>query len=744
MGESQPMLPQVEAPRPTRIRWFSGGGSVEDIGGVTEVRVHGVIIGRFQVEDVGARNVILVGLAEDPRAHLGYLAEAFDLSAEMLRLIRRQYERGGLKAIAQIRRGGREPIVDEALRAELVQLFEAGESVSSAYARVRAKTKIGRTTVGVERQAWERLRKANVEAAKQAEPPTQGELPLSADLAAPAAAAERNEVRAEESSRDTAAAREGSSPNARVQGTRGTDPLFADGGTRSPMVQHVGAWLLLGQLRRYPLHAAAEEICARNGLDRAAVRLAMDAFAVALAQGEGCAEGVRRLATSTAPLLLSCERVPCADSVRRTLGRLADVGADELHAEMVRRTLALARADSGPAVFFLDGHMRPYTGQEVLRRGWRMQAKRVQPGATDYYLHHGDGRPLFRMTSPSHAPLTDVVLPIADTVRATLGDDQRLLFVFDRAGAFPDAMSELRNESFEFVTYERRPYRILRPADFVREMVLGDDDGKPEVLRFAEFTIALGKGRGDVRRIAVLTPDARQVNILAISAEPAERLVALLFSRWCQENGLKHGVERWGSNQLDGRGTMPYAPDTIVPNPARRKLDHELRLARVQEGLARNDLADYPEGAPRHAKALASLADAIQRQAELRARRATTPARAPLAQTELAGKLVYHQPGYKLLLDTIRIACANAEEDLVEMLAPHLPRAAEAKKSLATLFAAPGYVSQGAHSITVVLDPAGTTSERMAYDRLYAKANTAALSLPGDPRHRRLVFRSQV
>jgi hypothetical protein len=74
-----------------------------------------------------------------------------------------------------------------------------------------------------------------------------------------------------------------------------------------------------------------------------------------------------------------------------------------------------------------------------------------------------------------------------------------------------------------------------------------------------------------VRRIAVRTAEGRQINLLAVSALPAPRLIEIMRGRWGQENAFKHGAERWGINQLDGRVTEPFAPESIVPNPARRR-----------------------------------------------------------------------------------------------------------------------------------------------------------------------------
>ena len=49
------------------------------------------------------------------------------------------------------------------------------------------------------------------------------------------------------------------------------------------------------------------------------------------------------------------------------------------------------------------------------------------------------------------------------------------------------------------------------------------------------------------------------------------------------------------------------------------------------------------------------LCDAVNRQLDLEALRPYTPTHAPLEDTELAGKLVYHPGNYKAVMDTIRM-----------------------------------------------------------------------------------------
>jgi len=511
------------------------------------------------------------------------------------------------------------------------------------------------------------------------------------------------------------------------------------------LVQHVGSWLLIALAHQHGLHDEAERL---DGGD--ATRIALDAALAALAIGERTIEGVRRLATSTAPLLLRCDHTPTANAIRRRLHAFADEHGPELMTRIGKRYLDAARAEANkPAVFYIDNHLRKYTGQEVVRRGWRMQDKRVLPGASDYYIHDEDGRPVFRIDTPSHDSLCQWLMPIVTRLREGLGAEERILLVFDRAGAFPVEMATLRDAGVEFVTYERRPYPDLAPGDFDRAIVVRGETYGVHESRLKN----LGAGRGRVRRISLRTPDGKQINLLAISTAPLEQLVGFLMGepdpdapsgRWQQENAFKHGAERWGINQLDGRKVEPYPPGTIIPNPARRRNERALKIARADEGRARCALAAENLTDKRRARAEADLADAIQRRVPLELARPLIPDRAPIEQTELAGKLVRHPAKLKAVVDTMRIVCANVEAELADIIAPTLTRPREAKKVIANVFAAPGRVDVTTSEIRVRLSPAANRSEHAAIRQLLADITVRRLTLPGDIRSRPLRFELHV
>ncbi len=740
----------------TEPRWFSSDGCVVPHAEHTEVFVGGTLVGSFGRRDDVQRNLLLVHLSKDRRIKQIELAAAFSLTVQQVWVIRRRVDRHGIEALfGRPGRGGKSLITPRLLK-KIFKAFYSGKQVGEVHAALmRSKVKGDRVsyrsvcrvrTQWLAQQGQVEVTAGQVQIPDQVEA-SEGEVAGSAS--APFSKSPEPELPSNTSAPAGVVVEGG---NEEDSGTEVLEAMTLIGGQN---IQHVGGWLLLSMVHTLGLHTAVDQGWDAVGRWRDRLRVALDAVVLALGLGQRCVEGVRRLRTPSAGVLLRAQGAPTASWTRRILKHyLGDQegGGDSVELPSGRGQLAQmrmmqvylerARQDAEPAaVFYVDNHMRPYTGKYTIRKGWRMQDKRARPGASDYYVHDEDGRPVFRFTAPAHDSLSRWLSPVTQTLREALGPQQRILLAFDRAGAFPESMASLRNKGFEFVTYERRPYPMLSNPSFSEQLVT--EDG--EVIGVHESQRKnLGKGRGRVRRIALKMADGHQVNLLAVSEEPVRRLVEVMLGRWVQENSFKHGIERWGINQLDGRKHEPYPPETIVPNPARRRLDHAMRLARNQEGRARNKLARLAADDPKRAKYDKALDEALLDQDLYQVFRAIAPMKAPLCETELAGKLVKHKGDYKALLDTIRIACANAESELALLLAPHLRRPREAKKVLANVFAAPGAVRVNHKSVTVTLEPAGTPNERRAFSALFDQVNRLGLSLPGDPEARRLRFQLQL
>jgi hypothetical protein len=717
-------LPLIESsPEPEYdVRRFSSDGVVIVRETTASVFIAGTLIGMFEVEDDdrGPRNVLVVTLARSGQLHLGRLATAFGITDEYLRLLRRRAETTGLGAVIGQRQGKTSKVSAE-LRTAWYAMFNAGRMPVDVYREQRRRHRISHATVGRVYRQWQGERERHADGERRIEriaAVVEGQLALS--LAAQDRDADLGDdaLTANEDGEDIV-------------------PMTAQPVRGGKLVQHVGCWILLALAGEMGLHEEAQR--AFKGRHPDGLRIAIDAVICALAIRQFVIEGVRRLATPTGATLLRAERVPSASGVRKLLGRLIAQtdGGVALEARMAERLIATAASDDGPAIFYVDNHLRPYTGDHVVRKGWRMQDKRVLPGTTDYYVHDEDGRPMFRVPVTSHDHLTDWLLPLGTRLRDALGPDETILLAFDRGGAFAEQLAALRDASFDFVTYERKPYAELPTTAFTPVKIAGEDVGLHESrLR------NLGRGRGRIRRLVVRVDDGRQISFLAVSKLPAARLVEILWLRWRQENGFKHGVERWGINQLDGRRVEPYPPGTIIPNPARRKLERARRIWRTAEGDARRTLARLSADHERREKVESELAESLQWQHDLEAIRPLIPTHAPVEQTELAGKLVRHTGKLKTIVDVIRVVCANAESELAALLAPHMRRSREAKKLVANIFAAPGKVAVTEHAIIVRLAPAANRSEHDAIQHLLDHLNTRGLVLPSD--HKRLPLRFEI
>jgi transposase len=684
----------------------------------TEVFVGGSLVGDFRRGDRATRDALLVCLSREPKVRFGRLADAFGVSKEMLRQVRRRYEAEGLEAVINRRRPGAERKLTPKLRERIKKMFDEGLTIDAAHEKAcRWKKKVSRALIGRVHLEWTQRRHSAQGAGAQATTDNERAAEISSEVEPQDNGAEKD-----------------SSPKIVPTSVRTTRAM-----------QHAGVWLLFGLLASWGIYERAQQaVSPGRRLASSALQIALDAVIAALAIGQRCVEGVRRVATPTAGLLLRTRRCPSAPWVRSTLGRAAaDGGGFRFHIEVAGHFVAEAMAKTSiqrPVVFYVDNHLRPYTGKHVIRKGWRMQDRRARSGCSDYYVHDEDGRPVMRIDVPEHGSLPQWLPLLAEALREALGPDERILVAFDRGGAHANHLVELRDADFEFVTYERKPYRALRIGAFDQEFTDGEGEEAEQILACDKHA-NLGKGRGRVRRVALLMETGEQVNLLAVSKLDAKSLYRIARGRWRQENGFKHGNERWGINQLDGRTTEPVSPDLVIPNPARRRLDRAVQVARQHEGKLRCDLSQLARHAPKRERTKEKLHDAVQRRQDLELLRPHTPRHAPLKETELAGKLVRHPGEYKMWLDTIRVACANAESELAARLALHLPRAAEAKKVLANLFEAAGDVSISRGQISVTLRPAGTTREHEALRELLRQCSAMNLRLPGDTDGRTLAFR---
>jgi hypothetical protein len=734
--------------------WFSRDLCIVRRGEWRELMLHGTRAASWRVGETAIRNALLVELAQDPRIVLEDLAKAFELSSEAVRLIRRRAEAHGVLAVMLPAPRRRDATAPE-LREQMEKLFAQGKGVGDVLEALAGK--VSKSTVRKYRLLWEALPARKVLAAE----PQQQALPSEPAESAPAKpepAAPGTAPQAEPESGEVRAPREESEHRVREGSSEAAEDEEHGVGTqiaeRSPSsrrgVQHAGVWILFAMVGRLGLYQSARKLVPANKSSRP-LRVAFDAVLAALAIGEGCAEGVRRLASRAGAALLLASASPSATWVRRALGGVVHT-SEEFHAHFAAGLFRAAQeqAEPGrPVVFYVDNHTREYTGEELLTWHWKMQEDRAVRGVTNYWIHDACGRPVSAVTAFQQGSLVAFLPSCAKLIRAALGEDAKALVVFDRAGAFPTTMSELKalpEGPVDFLTYERAPFPRHGRVYFERHgasLNLPNHVGKKQHVLTLDGGTYLGEGRGKVRRVSLLMPDDTQINLLTSSSEDAAWLARTLFARWAQENAFKYGKERWGFDQLDSRQVVPYPKGTLIPNPYRANLIRSRDSAAEREGELRCRLARMPKDASERGELTAGLANATEMVALTKKALRRSRHHVAIEDTHLYGKLVHHRRGYKLLLDTLRIAGVTAEDHLARMLRPRLSTEPEAKKVVQNLFKAAGNIQVADSHITVSLDPSANRAELRAIRSLLDELNSQDLSHPGDPRRRTLRFRLQ-
>jgi hypothetical protein len=778
--------------------WFSRNGCVVREGDEERVVVAGAVLGAWHRGETAMRNAVLVHLSYDRQIVLEDLAKAFGLSSEMVRRIRRRAEADGLLAVMREAKGGR-PGVSPQLRRRMEAWFEQGRTIDQVRRYLRLT--ISRSVVGQVHKAWkdaaasrvataepeqrmlpvveaapvasltatsatqeaaasnstpitatagaeEALRAAQqVPAARAAGAPEPAQVPQESTTAVPPPAIRAPRITSERKSDELED--EPSAPEER----KGSQALIEERLPRSRRgVANLGAWLLIALTGQKGLYAEALALQAKTVAGRP-LRVALDALVMALAIGQMTVEGVRRLAARSAGASMLATRGPSATWVRRVLGGFAKA-SETLHQRLSATWIheAYASREEGRAtVFYADNHTREYTGKHRLTWHWKMQLKRAVRGVTGYWLHDVDGRPVTWAAALQQGSLVEYLPHLAQRLRGVLGESAELLLVFDRGGAFPTSMRELRDlpqGEVQFLTYERGRYPKRGRIYFERhgtkiELPNPDEPKKPLCLWVLDAGMNLGQGRGRVRRLSVLMEHDEQVNILTSSAADAQWLVATMFRRWIQENAFKHGKERWGFDQLDGRQVSPFPDGTLIPNPYRKNLEKMKERSIEREAKLRRKLARLEPGDLNQAQIEARLREEVDKQGRLAASLRRSPEHIPVGQTHLRSKLMHHTEEYKRLVDTVRIACARAESDLAARLKPHLSMPKEAKKVVENLLKAHGNIQVNDGSILISLDVAGNENELRAVRVAFEEINALRLAHPGDPCRRPLRFTLQ-
>jgi DNA-binding CsgD family transcriptional regulator len=676
---------------------------VQTEGNQRVILVHGIVFAHYSTQDRTAEAYAMVTLFESGYANQNDIARSFGFSTRTLRRYQQCLHAGGLRALArpQGRPPTRSPLPAEIPERDRTILRLKVKDRSNRW--IAGRLGLSETAVrkALRRLGWKPDPETNLlplpfvpeltgsatelpTACVIGNPPIQGppslaQLPTSPRAALLPAPAESLDLSPLDRSTDRLLAAMGLLDDAL--------PVFAS--VRN--LPRAGVLLAVPALVASGLLSTAEKIYGSLGPAFYGLRTTLVAYVLLALLRIPRPEALKEYSPGELGRLVGLDRIPEVKTLRRKLARLGALkGSYQLGRQIARQRVA----ERGKVLGFLyiDGHVRAYHGQRTIPKAYVTRMHLAAPATTDYWVNDQRGDPLFVVTSHTNAALTKMLTPVLTEVRELLGPRRHSTVVFDRGGWSPKLFRSLLDMGFDVLTYRKgRTRRIAQPRFSRHQAKL---DGRAVKYLLHDQPVRFLKGKLRLRQVTRLTEDGHQTPIVTSRWDLRAIVIAYrMFERWRQENFFKYLREEYLIDALVDYQIEPDDPTRSVPNPARKALDKELRLARVactklQERFGAMAL-EYVDGCTPHAdfqktekKLRSDMEKATARIQKLETRRSSLSTRLPLAEARKAQEVVKLSTERKHLTNVLKMVAFQIESDLVEMIRPHYKRVEDEGRTL--------------------------------------------------------------
>jgi len=407
------------------------------------------------------------------------------------------------------------------------------------------------------------------------------------------------------------------------------------------------------------------------------------------------AEQLKTWAPGELGLLLGLDRAPVVETLRRKLGEMGRRGL----ARRFNQRLTERWARSEPellGLLYYDGHVRPYHGKHALPKHHVQRRGRPMPAVQDFHVNNSRSDPLFHVTAEAtEGLLTMLEEHLLPQTRQLVGSRRRVTVVFDREGWSPERFARWKQEGFDVLTYRKGKQTRWQERFFRNRTV--QIDGRPTTYRLAERRVKLSNGLM-VREVRRLSEDGHQTAVITTNGSLSTIQIAhRMFSRWKQENFFRYMRQEFAIDHLSTRATISADPGRAVTNPARKKLEKELKTQRASRRRLLDRLLELKPGQTVSAQGQTLTEqelEALIRKHEdridrLKARIQKLPRQVRLDQIRNPEQIVRLEPERKLLTDAFKMIAYRAESALTTLVAPCFARHEdEARTFLQTVFGA--------------------------------------------------------
>jgi hypothetical protein len=453
-------------------------------------------------------------------------------------------------------------------------------------------------------------------------------------------------------------------------------------------------------------------------------------------------ESLKEYAPEDLGHVVGLDRMPEVKTLRRKLARLAQMKKSrELGRELAQRRVK----ERGNLFGFLyvDGHVRAYHGKHNIAKAFDTRRRLAVPATTDYWINDKKGDPLFVVTAEANASMTQMLESILEEVRKVVGSERRITVVFDRGGWKPRLFQKLIEMNFDILTYRKGRVRHISEKRFVlRKARL---DGRSVRYLLHDQPVRFLKGKLRLRQVTRLTDSGHQTPVLTSRWDLRDIVVAYrMFERWRQENFFKYMRQEFLIDALADYEVEPDDPARLISNPARRKMDKQIRAARTAFARLQQEYGstalDYLEGRTATMRQFTSeekrihreIKDAADRIAVLVARRKLLPKHIPLAESKQDQGFVKLSTERKYLTNVLKMVAYQIESDLVERLRPYYARVDDEGRTLIqTALQSAASIQPEKDKLRIILAPLSSEHRSKAIAALCKDLNRSNAVFPG-------------